>query len=204
VVVTSDHGEEIFEHGYVLHGQPYVETGQVPLVMRGPGVPADLRVPHLAGLVDLAPTLLSLLGLSELPHAQGRDLSPLLRGGEAVRDAVFVDGVYDDGRTWGSSIVADLAGERFAYVTSVRAHGSRGVRRFVAEEPGELYALDADPQQQSDVAAERGELARGLRERLVAWYRSNELRARAITSSPVQRHLSSSEEEALEALGYAR
>ena len=204
LVVTADHGEEIFEHGYVLHGQPYVETAHVPLVMRGPGVPEGLRVPHLAGLVDLAPTLLARLGLPGLPHAQGRDLSPLLEGGPPVRDAVFVDGLYDDGRTWGSSIVAELEDGRFGYVTSLRARGSRGARRFVAEEPGELYALETDPGQQHDLAAERPERARDLRERLVAWYRTNELRARAITASPAQRPLSPAERQALEALGYGR
>lgn len=204
LVVTADHGEEIFEHGYVLHGQPYVETAHVPLVLRGPGVPKGVRVPQLAGLVDLAPTVLSLLELPSLPHAQGLDLTPLLRGGAPVRDAVFLDGVYEDGHTWGSSVFADVAGARFAYVTSVRAHGPRGGRSFSADEPGELYALDDDGQERVDVAAERPELARDLRERLVAWYRSNELRARALAASPARAQLSPAEQDALEALGYAK
>jgi arylsulfatase A-like enzyme len=59
VIITSDHGEEIFEHGESIHQQPYEETSRVPLVFKGPGIPRGLRLPYLAELVDLMPTVLS-------------------------------------------------------------------------------------------------------------------------------------------------
>ena len=86
-------------------------------------------------------------------------------------------------------LVADVDGGRFAYVTSVRARGPRGARRFEAEEPGELYALDVDPRQETDLAGQRPQLARELRERLVAWYRGND--ARAAIRDLVERAVSS-------------
>jgi arylsulfatase A-like enzyme len=43
VVLTSDHGEEIFEHGKVSHQQPFDETARIPLVFAGPGVPEGVR-----------------------------------------------------------------------------------------------------------------------------------------------------------------
>ena len=52
LAVTSDHGDELFEHGSISHQQPYDEGARVPLVLRGPNVPAGLRVESLAGLVD--------------------------------------------------------------------------------------------------------------------------------------------------------
>lgn len=202
LVVTSDHGEEIFEHGYVLHGQPYDETARVPLVLRGPGLPAGLRIPHLAGLVDLAPTLLSLLGLPIPAVAQGRDLSPLISGAEPVRRVVYVDGIYDDGRTWGSSVVADIDGRRWSYVARVTARPAPGGRAFALEGSGELYDLAEDPNEQRDLAAERPDLARRLGERLVAWLRANEERAGHLRRAAAVDPVSPEEEEQLRALGY--
>ena len=40
VAITSDHGEEYWEHGSVLHGRTYYEELMAdPLLLRGPGVP---------------------------------------------------------------------------------------------------------------------------------------------------------------------
>jgi len=202
LVVTSDHGEEIFEHGYVLHGQPYDETARVPLVLRGPGLPKGVRIPHLSGLVDLAPTLLSLLDFPIPIAAQGRDLSPLIRGEGPVRGVVFVDGIYEDGRTWGSSVVADIDGRRWSFVARVTPQPAPGGRDFVIEGPGELYDLAEDPNEQHNLAPERPELARRLGERLVAWLRTNEERAGHLRRAPILDPVSPEEEAQLRALGY--
>lgn len=203
LVVTSDHGEEIFEHGYVLHGQPYTETIRVPLVMRGPGIPAGLRIEQLVGLVDLAPTILGLLRLPSLPAAQGMDLSGFVSAAGPVRAAVFTDGMYEDEEGWGSSVIADLEGGRWSYIARVRASGERGSRRFAEEGDGELYDLVRDPQQRRDVFAERPQLADQLRQRLLAWYQANEHRARRLEAEPERWPLSRAETEHLRALGYA-
>jgi arylsulfatase A-like enzyme len=202
LIVTADHGEEIFEHGYVLHGQPYDETARVPLVLRGPGLPAGLRIPHLAGLVDLAPTLLALLDFPVPVTAQGRDLTPLIREEGPVRRVVFVDGIYESGRTWGSSVVADIDGRRWSYVARVMPQDVPGGRKFTLEGPGELYDLAADPNEQHDLAAERPDLARRLGERLVAWFRTNEERAGHLRRGETVELVSPEEEAQLRALGY--
>jgi arylsulfatase A-like enzyme len=83
VVVTSDHGEEFFEHGNKGHGQTLLdETLLVPLIVRLPGrIPPGLRIKQQVRHLDVAPTLLSLSGLAaELP---GQDLEEALtRGGK--------------------------------------------------------------------------------------------------------------------------
>jgi len=77
VVVTGDHGEEFFEHGYFGHTSNFtaVQT-HVPLVIGGPGIPPGVeRRP--TSHVDLAPTLLELLGADPSVRAkwsQGEDL----------------------------------------------------------------------------------------------------------------------------------
>jgi arylsulfatase A-like enzyme len=82
VIVTSDHGDEFFEHGSIGHRSSlYAELCHVPLVVRVPGVgQKGQRVTGLARLYDLAPSLLDWCGLPPLPEAQGASLRPLMEG----------------------------------------------------------------------------------------------------------------------------
>lgn len=74
IVFTSDHGEELGDHGGYLHSQTlFNELLRVPLVLWGPGVPAGTRVAEMTHSVDLFPTVLELLGLPPVP-SQGRSL----------------------------------------------------------------------------------------------------------------------------------
>lgn len=75
-VITGDHGEAFCEHGEITHGKNlYEEAVRVPLLLVGPPglVPRrieDRPVQH----IDVAPTVLSLLGLPPHPNFQGADL----------------------------------------------------------------------------------------------------------------------------------
>ena len=82
VVFTSDHGDNLGSLGLVQKGGPNEESIRVPLIIRWPGLgtAAAVNRTHVAGLVDLPPTLLSLIGGDIPAHFQGRDLSPLCRG----------------------------------------------------------------------------------------------------------------------------
>jgi len=81
VVFTSDHGDNLGSLGLVQKGGPNEESIRVPFIVRGPGLEASSRInrTHVASLVDLAPTLLSLIGADTPEHFQGRDLAPLCR-----------------------------------------------------------------------------------------------------------------------------
>lgn len=80
IAITGDHGEEFLEHGNVLHGRTYFEEVlRVPLLLRGPGVPRGKRVDAMASLVDVMPTLLSLLDVPVPARLNGIDLSPAWR-----------------------------------------------------------------------------------------------------------------------------
>ena len=62
-VFTSDHGEEFFEHGALGHGfSLYQEIVHVPLILRGPGVPAGKTLKKPVQILDLAATVLALSG----------------------------------------------------------------------------------------------------------------------------------------------
>jgi len=86
VALVSDHGDEFFEHGRKGHMKAlYEESVRVPWIVRYPGVvPAGAVIEGVAGLDDVAPTLLGLAGLPPLPEATGQDLSAALVEGGAV------------------------------------------------------------------------------------------------------------------------
>lgn len=92
VAVCADHGEHFGEHGLLYHSDfLYDEVMHVPLVVRGPGVPAADRREDLASLVDLFDTLCSLASVETPESTSSRSLFD----GER-RDAVFAEyGVRD-------------------------------------------------------------------------------------------------------------
>jgi len=69
LVVTADHGEEFLEHDFVAHAWTlYNESLHVPLIVWAPGMVVPRRVASRVSLVDLLPTLLTIM---DIPH--GRD-----------------------------------------------------------------------------------------------------------------------------------
>jgi choline-sulfatase len=85
VVLSGDHGEEFFEHGNLGHSHAlWNELTHVPLVIWGPDV-APGRVPSQVRLMDVAPTLLELVGeAGGLPDVQGQSLVDLMAGRESA------------------------------------------------------------------------------------------------------------------------
>ncbi|MEE3332149.1 MAG: sulfatase [Myxococcota bacterium] len=88
VSLVADHGEEFFEHGNKSHFKTlFDESLRVPWIVRYPGVVGSgIRIGGVAGLEDVAPTLLGLAGLAPLAEASGRNLEDAVEnGGEATR-----------------------------------------------------------------------------------------------------------------------
>jgi arylsulfatase A-like enzyme len=80
ILFTSDNGLLMGQHrGCAIKANFYEETIRVPLLVRGPGVPAG-TVEQLALNIDLAPTLAELAGLIVPKTVDGRSLAPFLRG----------------------------------------------------------------------------------------------------------------------------
>jgi arylsulfatase A-like enzyme len=98
VVVTSDHGEAMWEHGNLsghgCHLKPYEEITRVPLLMRWTGrVPAGRRLPGPVSLVDLVPTILALVGVPAPPELEGIAL-PVLGSEEAPIDGAATRAIF--------------------------------------------------------------------------------------------------------------
>jgi arylsulfatase A-like enzyme len=163
LVITSDHGEELDEHAlwYDHHGL-YETNLHVPLILRGPGVPAGQRLGGLVTLMDMAPTILDFLGRSDLAEAErmaGRSLKPLLESGSS---AGTTERVYVTECAWMKKRGFRTPEWKFIWET--------GDTPPVYKKDGpELYYLPDDPGEQHNLAAERPDRVAEFRQEMEAY-----------------------------------
>ena len=85
VAYTSDHGEMMGDHACLTKGITYEEAIRIPLLIRVPWLSqAQTRIPGRVSLVDLAPTLLELLGQAPPSHVQGVSRAGVLKGTDSL------------------------------------------------------------------------------------------------------------------------
>jgi arylsulfatase A-like enzyme len=191
VVVTSDHGDEFFEHAGKGHRRTlYDEALLVPLVMRyPPRVPAGARVERPVRLGDVAVTLLSLAGVARppgfgsrgaAPEFAAQDLTPLLdgRGAAALPPPLALSELLNTRET-------AIRTPRFKLI-----HHENGAYQ--------LYDLAADTSEQRDLGGSDPEQGTELLQSLVRW--RDGLVERGAVAKPLE--LSPDHEAELRALGY--
>jgi len=193
VVLTSDHGESLGEHGEPTHGFfIYEATTRVPLIIR----PADTLdegsasaapagrgsvVATPVGLIDLFPTLAELQSLDAPADLQGRSLAPALRG-----------------ETLG---IVPLYSETLYPLLQFGWHDLRsitvGTDKLIEAPTTELYDLSTDPGEDDNLAAGSDRLIDELRGAMAAWIEPDLTgdATAGVTSDPEQL-------AALRALGY--
>jgi arylsulfatase A-like enzyme len=94
VVLTSDHGESLGEHGYYFdHGEDLFDPClEIPLVIALPGAPAGRRATELTSTLDLVPTVLDAVKVSYPPDLAGTSMLPAVTGGSApARERLFAE-----------------------------------------------------------------------------------------------------------------
>ena len=173
VILTADHGESLGEHGcWYEHGEYLYEPDvRIPLIVRWPGrLPAGVRSLAPAETIDIAPTVLDLLGLPPLPDADGRSLAGVLRGGEFTPRPIFVESgesFFPENRRrtlggvegkWRAVRLGD-----WKLVRLPRPDGSPAL---------ELYDVRTDPGESRDLAASDPSRAAGLEALLTEWMAS--------------------------------
>ena len=86
IVITSDHGEMLGEHGELDHTYfIYQSAIRIPLIFKLPGSKVGRRIDDPVGIVDIVPTVCSMLGVEAPDPVQGRDLSETFDGRRAAR-----------------------------------------------------------------------------------------------------------------------
>jgi choline-sulfatase len=183
LVFVSDHGEEFLDHGGWEHGATlYQEQLHIPFLLRAPaGLGAGRVVTTAVRQVDLAPTVLDILGKQIPAGMDGRSLVPLLRGASPPPVPAFAS--------------LDLDGRR---IESVALDDRKLILTLAHDRlrPGlELYSLAADPAEGRNLAAEDPAAVR----RLLPLLRRAKV-APEVEQVPLDAEL----ERELRALGYLR
>ena len=163
LVVMSDHGEPLGEHGAMrkFYVPLYDELARMLWIMRKPGlIPAGMRTDALVQNTDFAPTVLDWLGIKAPPRQAER-------GFQGISGNEYMDG---------TSLAGLLAGETRT-VHEYLYNGAFGLRASIltdrhklidhqGEKPDELFDMKADPGEQVNIIADEPELARELHLRL--------------------------------------
>jgi arylsulfatase A-like enzyme/cytochrome c-type biogenesis protein CcmH/NrfG len=185
VVVTSDHGEGLGDHGETVHGYFIYETTlHVPLVIRGPGVKAGTALETVTRSVDLFATVMEMLGLHDrLPATSGRSLAAGLRGDSSKDEPSFAESLVPLVH-YGWSDLRSVRDGRWKYILAPKA---------------ELYDLDRDPGELTNLVERETARARAMRAGLEQQLRAERTSARA---APAAAAVPPDLLEKLGALGY--
>lgn len=152
VVVTSDHGEMLGDHGLAYKWLMFDQITRVPLIMRDfrPGSVTGVTVSQLVSLIDLGPTLCELAGAAMPARLEGSSLAGVLRGKPVPRRRhVFCEDNY---------------------LLMIRAEDAKLIF-YHGQSEGELYDLATDPREARNLWAEpsASPLRQDLLNELLAW-----------------------------------
>jgi len=155
VIITSDHGEEFWEHYTYGHGKSVYETvTRVPLIVAVPGRgPAVTDTP--TSLIDLTPTLLHLAGVDVPADMPGRPLAGTPREGQ--NKLIFIGSDYTDRK--------DYQPPRRDAV--VLWPWKLSLEHWKMNAAGEYYNLEQDPGERTSLPEDA--VARALRAKLEKW-----------------------------------
>ena len=144
IVLTSDHGEGMYEHGKMGHAfGHFAELANVPLVLMGDGlVEQGIVIDTVTSHLDIAPTILDLMGVTPSERIQGQSLVPML-----LRQGPWTPRVMplEYGRSYA------LRAERWKYIVDYQGNES-------------LFDLQQDPTEQHDLVGDSPMALRYLRD----------------------------------------
>lgn len=178
LVVTADHGESFGQHNQRVHSfSVYEHAVRVPLVLIHPALRScPRRVAAVRSHVDLAPTIVQMLGISPPPQWQGahllRDVLPTYADARPwTNDGPHADGTppEDDAAFFvasGNEVILGVRCGRYKY------------HYYVESQHEELFDVAQDPHEAANLAASRPELCRPLRARLAAFVQEQLARQR--------------------------
>jgi arylsulfatase A-like enzyme len=177
VVFSSDHGDQLLEHGLMGKNCFFEASVRVPLMIRFPKRVKPGQYDELVESVDVLPTLFELAGLPEPYESQGRSLVPLIAESDrqyVPREAVFCENVIPEVITGGS---LDFEFKKGKGIKGVRHPDAKMVRTrrwkyiYYPEGYEELYDLKNDPHERRNLHGDPQfeETEREMKDRLLFW-----------------------------------
>ena len=154
IVITSDHGEQLGQHGLYDHRGLHESVTYIPLIIWAPFMlPAGKLIEGYVQQADIAPTILSLLGAKEkdLPKFDGVNLLPIIEEEKPARKTIYIEDHEQR---------AIIEG-KWKYI------------RNYFERKEELYNLEEDPMETINLASSEKNRTKIMREKLFHWVDKN-------------------------------
>ncbi len=183
LIITSDHGEMLGEHGEEEHTYFIYESAiKVPLIVKLPGQKKGSIVTQPVGLVDIAPTVCSILDIDIGGHVQGKDITAMLHG---KMDKTYERYIYSESLTpirFGANSLMSVSTGKWKYIRSKRP---------------ELYDVTTDPGEEHNLIEKEAQRGRILEDKL------RETMEQSVRKDPDSHHKLDAESiRRLESLGY--
>ncbi len=206
LIITSDHGEQFFDHGSWNHGNfLYDDTLKVPLIIKFPDSRfRGQKISAIVRLIDVLPTILEELGIDfNETSFDGRSLISVLKGREKESRTFLADVADTADRSPISRIPMKIA----ANSGDLKLVLNREYRKEYLESlpelpppnpPIELYNLRDDPGEKKNIADQQTDVVRRLTAQVKSLYQNAQKR------QPVKAGMTKELENELRALGYIR
>ena len=198
LIITSDHGEELFDHGGVLHGYTlYKEQLDIPLIISWPEHLSAARIELPTVNTDLHETLRNLVGAEPSGFGSGKSLWPWLLGQPVI------DNRFDVRFAAASSVKGGIflaQTERYKLIQAPRVGLTHGMGEGLgrSRDPEYLFDLTRDPEEQHNIAGHEALEVAWLRSLLGAWVE----RGKYLELDQEEPILDEKTQEQLRALGY--
>ena len=183
IIITSDHGEMLGQHGEGFHGYfIYQPAIRVPLIFKLPRLSKHRRITSTVGLVDIVPTVCSLLGIDLSTPVQGHDLSPCFDSDWLPPSDRHLFCQSLEPTKYNANSLLGVVTDRYKYIKTTRS---------------ELYDLAEDPDELNNIAVEQADRSQTMEERL-----RQILQETNRGKEDGKEHLDNQTRERLESLGY--
>jgi arylsulfatase A-like enzyme len=173
IIFTSEHGDMFGKYGRFMRGGPlrgtfYDDVLHVPLIIQLPGV-APAKRAALTSHIDLAPTILDLLGLASIPSFEGKSLRPVLAKDADINSAVYAGSKFSPGTDnfyfTQASTVNVIRTKEWKLIQETLLDQSNK-KNIVTEE---LYHVSADKEEMTNLAGTDPAMLNQMRQQLDAW-----------------------------------
>ena len=152
IIVTADHGEMLGEHGETTHMYfIYQSAIKVPLIFKRPGSMAAQKIDDLASIIDIVPTVCGLMAIDPPKEIQGENLAPYLgqKPPQSEDRYLYCESLH--ATKYEANSLLGLVGKQWKYIQTTRP---------------ELYDLQKDPEEQTNLIETHPQQARSLKDHL--------------------------------------
>ena len=187
IIITSDHGEELFEHGFIGHASTslnaklYDEIIHIPLIIWWPKKLNHRIVNELVEQIDIMPTILDILGLAIPEGLQGSSLLSLIKD-KALYNSQSAPGYFKQGIVFCETILGGYQSTKEMEKIKLRCIRTKDYKLIYTNmtlhdlcrgglnnDIYELYDLRTDPKEEKNMVEKHPDMVKELKKKLFRW-----------------------------------